>query len=185
MLADRFHLKAHMEDRELPIYNLVIGKDGSKIKPSADQTPTGPQATPTPYCGPVTGTPPPPAPPPLNCPFGPNANPRDPNFVIPRGMTMAMGGPNGSMIRGAAGSANVHDQYASIPDRTTGYRQNRSQRLVRFHVADRPAQRRAGQSLRSRSSAAAGCRRNCWSGRCWQPRQIRDRLSSPRSRTLD
>jgi len=93
MLADRFQLKAHMEDRELPIYTLVVGKDGPKIKPSADQTPTAQQATPTPYCGPAPSTP---------NPFGPNANPRDPNFIMPRGMLVAMGGPNGSTIRGAA-----------------------------------------------------------------------------------
>src|SRR6266478_3717345 len=42
MLEDRFQLKAHMETRELPIYNLVVAKDGPKIKPSEDQTPTIP-----------------------------------------------------------------------------------------------------------------------------------------------
>ena len=40
MLEDRFQLKAHTETRELPIYNLVIGKDGPKIKKSEDQTPS-------------------------------------------------------------------------------------------------------------------------------------------------
>ena len=44
MLADRFALKAHIEMRELPIYNLVLarsdGKLGPKIKPAAaDCTP--------------------------------------------------------------------------------------------------------------------------------------------------
>src|SRR5207249_3635370 len=39
MLEDRFQLKAHMETRELPIYNLVVDKNGPKIKPAADQTP--------------------------------------------------------------------------------------------------------------------------------------------------
>src|SRR5215471_15802550 len=37
MMEDRFQLKAHMETRELPVYNLVVGKDGAKIKASADQ----------------------------------------------------------------------------------------------------------------------------------------------------
>ena len=39
MLEDRFQLKAHLETREMPIYNLVVGKDGPKIKKSEDQTP--------------------------------------------------------------------------------------------------------------------------------------------------
>jgi uncharacterized protein (TIGR03435 family) len=39
MLEDRFQLKAHLETRELPIYNLVVGKDGPKVKKSEDQTP--------------------------------------------------------------------------------------------------------------------------------------------------
>src|SRR5262245_50774857 len=39
MLEDRFQLKAHLEVREMPIYNLVVGKDGPKIKKSEDQTP--------------------------------------------------------------------------------------------------------------------------------------------------
>ena len=38
MLEDRFQLKAHMETWELVIYNLVVGKDGPKIKVSEDQT---------------------------------------------------------------------------------------------------------------------------------------------------
>src|SRR5262245_7388661 len=42
LLEDRFQLKAHMETRELPIYNLVVGKDGPKIKLSEDQTPIVP-----------------------------------------------------------------------------------------------------------------------------------------------
>src|SRR5262245_5984445 len=42
LLEDRFQLKAHMETRELPIYNLVVGKDGPKIKLSEDQSPIVP-----------------------------------------------------------------------------------------------------------------------------------------------
>ena len=41
MLEDRFRLKARLETRELPIYELVVGKDGSKLQRSADQTPAG------------------------------------------------------------------------------------------------------------------------------------------------
>jgi uncharacterized protein (TIGR03435 family) len=32
LLADRFHLKAHIEQREMPIYELVVAKGGSKLK---------------------------------------------------------------------------------------------------------------------------------------------------------
>jgi uncharacterized protein (TIGR03435 family) len=35
LLADRFHLKAHWETREEPIYALLVGKDGPKFQPYA------------------------------------------------------------------------------------------------------------------------------------------------------
>jgi uncharacterized protein (TIGR03435 family) len=34
LLADRFQLKAHQETRQLPVYALVVTKDGPKFKPS-------------------------------------------------------------------------------------------------------------------------------------------------------
>jgi uncharacterized protein (TIGR03435 family) len=36
LLVDRFHLKAHWETREMPIYSLVTEKDGPKFKAHAD-----------------------------------------------------------------------------------------------------------------------------------------------------
>ena len=33
LLAERFHLKPHMESRDIPVYALVIGKGGSKLSP--------------------------------------------------------------------------------------------------------------------------------------------------------
>jgi uncharacterized protein (TIGR03435 family) len=34
MLEERFHLKVHIETKELPVYELVLAKDGSKLKAS-------------------------------------------------------------------------------------------------------------------------------------------------------
>jgi uncharacterized protein (TIGR03435 family) len=98
LLEDRFQLKAHMETRELPLYNLVAGKDGPKIKASADQTPpnAGRGGPPQP-CSPASpdaqpSGPPVPPPPPPGAPGqrGGGLGPiMDPNFQMPRG-SMAM-----------------------------------------------------------------------------------------------
>src|SRR5204863_4597791 len=39
LIEDRFQLKMHSETKELPVYELVIAKGGSKMKLSADQNP--------------------------------------------------------------------------------------------------------------------------------------------------
>ncbi len=103
MLEDRFQLKAHMETRELSVYNLVVAKDGPRIKPSSDQTPpaaaTGGPPQP---CGPA------PAAPAAATPFGPlppppapgqRGGPLDPNFVPPRGSVMMMFGQTGMTMQ--------------------------------------------------------------------------------------
>ena len=42
LLADRFKLKIHREMREMPVYELVVGKNGPKFKESApDANPMG------------------------------------------------------------------------------------------------------------------------------------------------
>lgn len=102
MMEERFHLKAHMETRELPIYNLLVAKDGPKIKASVDQTPPGfGQAGPPPPCSPAPAAPtgPPPPPPPLP---GQRGGPGDPNFVLPRGAILMMGEPGGQTLQAAA-----------------------------------------------------------------------------------
>jgi uncharacterized protein (TIGR03435 family) len=38
LLADRFQLKLHRETKELPVYDLVVGKNGPKLKESAGDT---------------------------------------------------------------------------------------------------------------------------------------------------
>jgi len=42
LLEERFQLKMHRETRELPIYELLVAKGGSKMKLSADQSPEMP-----------------------------------------------------------------------------------------------------------------------------------------------
>lgn len=39
LLEDRFQLKAHLETRDVSVYNLVVAKDGLKMKVSRDQGP--------------------------------------------------------------------------------------------------------------------------------------------------
>ena len=41
LLADRFQLKAHFETREMPLYQLVLAKGGSKLKEAPDPTKRG------------------------------------------------------------------------------------------------------------------------------------------------
>jgi uncharacterized protein (TIGR03435 family) len=38
LLEDRFQLKMHREINEMPVYELVVAKGGSKMKPSEDQS---------------------------------------------------------------------------------------------------------------------------------------------------
>lgn len=50
LLADRFHLKVHIETRELPVYAMVVAKGGLKLKASAPppETPDAPATPPPP-----------------------------------------------------------------------------------------------------------------------------------------
>jgi uncharacterized protein (TIGR03435 family) len=91
LLEDRFQLKAHLETRELPIYNLVVGKDGPKLKLSEDQTPVGPPALP-----------PPALPPPPSGGVGQRGFAFDSNGPQPRGGFFVMASPSGITISGSA-----------------------------------------------------------------------------------
>lgn len=104
MLEDRFQLKAHLETRELPVYNLEVAREGLKMKASADQTPTafGGRGQPQP-CGPVQAAPalPPPPPPP---PPGQGGGQRGLIFdaaQMPRGAMLMMLNQQGMTMQGA------------------------------------------------------------------------------------
>jgi uncharacterized protein (TIGR03435 family) len=101
MLENRFQLKAHLETRELPIYNLVVAKDGLKIKPSEDQTPVERRQTvPSALCGPIPGAP---ATPPVPIiPPGQRGSPFDPNSPAPRGFIGGSFSQTSVLLRGSA-----------------------------------------------------------------------------------
>jgi bla regulator protein blaR1 len=88
LLEERFQLKVRRETKNLPAYNLVLAKGGSKMKLSADQTLPGP-------AGPPPAGPPPGGPPPsgaIRVDSGPSAS-------IPRGMIrISPGGINGQAM---------------------------------------------------------------------------------------
>jgi uncharacterized protein (TIGR03435 family) len=101
LVEERFQLKAHMETRELAIYNLVVAKDGPKIKRSEDQTPvTQTQVQPPQLCAPL---PPPPTNPPIPLiPPGQRGSPFDPASPAPRGFMGGMFSQSMIMLRGSA-----------------------------------------------------------------------------------
>jgi uncharacterized protein (TIGR03435 family) len=52
LLAERFLLKSHAETKELPMYSMVVGKKGAKLKESGDTPPLDPDAPPPPMPNP-------------------------------------------------------------------------------------------------------------------------------------
>ena len=96
LLEERFQLKAHYETRELPIYNLVVAKDGLKMKLSEDQTPALPVVGAPTLCGPVPAGP---LPGPRGLPFDPSRPGTMP--AMPRGAMMMMMNPTTGMTMNA------------------------------------------------------------------------------------
>jgi len=58
LLADRFKLAAHREKKEMPIYALVVGKNGPKMKESAPEAAATASGDDPPSPPPPTGPPP-------------------------------------------------------------------------------------------------------------------------------
>ena len=106
LLRDRFQLKMHVETRELPVYDLVVAKGGSKLQASAP--PPSAPAAPPPEPGAEGPSPPQPPPPP---------DPSHPlPHKVPRGMTMMRASSRGVEMTVSAGTI---DQLA---DMLTGQR---------------------------------------------------------------
>jgi uncharacterized protein (TIGR03435 family) len=85
-------LKVHYESRETAIYNLVVSKDGLKIKLSEDQTPVSKiNEVPPPLCGTT----------PLQALDGPRRT-LDPRAPLLRGSMRISGGPAGTTLTAAA-----------------------------------------------------------------------------------
>jgi uncharacterized protein (TIGR03435 family) len=90
LLADRLKLTVRRDTKELPVYNLVIGKNGSKLKE------TKPDDTAT-------------APPPGGAPGAPGANaPRDSTSVSVAGGGGGRGGPGTVMFGGRGGEQSIN-----------------------------------------------------------------------------
>jgi uncharacterized protein (TIGR03435 family) len=114
MLEDRFQLKAHVETRDMPIYNLVAGKGGHRLKASADQTPPPPPVV----FGQLCGTNPEgfklPSLPPLPAP---GADPSRFMSQLPRGATFIM--PQDGGVRLQGGSVPI-SRFVDLLKRLTG-----------------------------------------------------------------
>jgi len=99
LLEERFQLKAYVETRDMPVYNLVVGKDGHKIKVSSDQTPPAPVVAFAPLCGSNPEGFKPPSMPPLPAP---GADPSRFLSQLPRGGLYLMPQDGGVRLQGAS-----------------------------------------------------------------------------------
>ena len=105
MLEDRFQLKAHVETRDMPVYNLVVGKDGPKLKASTDQTPLAPLVPMGQLCGSVRET----LPAPLPSFPGPGIDMSQLMSQMPRGAMLVLSG-----AMEPAGAIAIHGRATSV-----------------------------------------------------------------------
>lgn len=85
LLRDRFHLKMHVETRELPVYGLLVAKGGPKLQPTP-----APDSTPAPQTHAVARTP---------------SSPGHPSLRPPKGMHWSMmSSANGSHMNVSGGT---------------------------------------------------------------------------------
>ena len=82
LLAERFKLALHHETKELPMYALVVGKGGSKLKESVDDDGTAPPPPPPPPPGSDGG--------PVRMKVGADGMPQLPSGMGKNGMMMMM-----------------------------------------------------------------------------------------------
>jgi uncharacterized protein (TIGR03435 family) len=126
MLEERFQLKAHMEKRELPIYELLVAENGLKMTRSADQTSTG-------YASAL-----------CDANATPWKRPTDPNAPLPRGKGFVLAGVGADMsIRYSAATMSQlvrmldSDTHPIIIDKTGV--EGLFDIKLRWHSAFRPA----------------------------------------------
>jgi uncharacterized protein (TIGR03435 family) len=97
MLAERFKLTIHHDQKEMQVYDLVVAKGGPKLKESAEEPPTDDT--------PVDGLPPPP---PGGRGRGPNLD-KDGYPVIPKGC-------NGCIMVVGGGKAHLHSEKQTMKE---------------------------------------------------------------------
>lgn len=117
LLTDRFKLTVHRETREMPMYALVVGSKGPKLKGSSVvDTPAAAPAAPEPGRG---DAPPPPLPNQLGrLRIGADGCPETPPFAPGRGGSFMMITPNGAcMISNGQTMAGFADELSSHFDR--------------------------------------------------------------------
>lgn len=104
LLADRFQLKLHRETKEMPMYALMVGPKGPKLKDTTVVDPPPPDpAAPEGGRGSAAGAPPPPPPGPPGpgrgmMKIGADGCPEMPPFAAGRGGNFMMMTPNGACM---------------------------------------------------------------------------------------